>query len=193
MAPRAELPRANTVNDLGCQTTPNALIDAKGLSGALANPTSPDDRRVKRDRPTKELSIGRSARLASKPPPDRGTNSSSKDLNPGRRARPLQRRHLAVCLGRGDVGYIDQVGRTYTAKTLDGQSLGVFADLRSAADAVSAAALQAQPVHAPVRHSKPRNSADGRTCGVEPSDRGDLTLNATKSGLLTSAQKMDRS
>jgi hypothetical protein len=107
-------------------------------------------------------------------------------------SRSGSRHHLSVHLGRGEVGYIDQIGRTYTAKTLDAQSLGAFADHRNAADAVSAAAPQAQPVHTQVRHSKPRNSADGRTCGVEPSDRGDLTLNATKSGLLTSAQKMDR-
>jgi hypothetical protein len=192
LAPRAELPGANTVNDLDCQTTLNAGIDTKGLSGALANPRSPDYRQVKQDTPTKELSRRRSARLARKPGPDRGTNSNSKDLNPGQRPRPPQRRHLAVCLGRGDVGYIDQVGRTYTSTALDGRSLGVFADLKSAADAVSAAALQAQPVDAQVRHSKPRNSADRRTCGVEPSGRGDLTLNAKKSGLLTSAQKMHR-
>jgi hypothetical protein len=107
-------------------------------------------------------------------------------------SRSGSRHHLSVHQGRGEVDYIDQVGRAYSAKALDGQSLGVFADLKSAADAVSAAALQAQPVDAQVRHSKPRNSADRRTCGVEPSGRGDLTLSAKKSGLLTSAQKMDR-
>jgi hypothetical protein len=61
-------------------------------------------------------------------------------------SRSGSRHHLSVHLGRVEVGYIDQVGRAYTAKALDGQSLGVFADLRSAADAASAAALQAQPV-----------------------------------------------
>jgi hypothetical protein len=138
-----------------------------------------------------------------RPEPLGGRKIFSRRIRPGgtREDRPKRnptssisgsRRYLSVCLGRGDVGYIDQVGRAYTAKALDGQSLGVFADLRGAADAVSAAALQAQPVDAQVRHCKPRNSADGRTCGVEPSGRGDLTLNATKSGLLTSAQKMDR-
>jgi hypothetical protein len=190
MVPRGGLPGTNAVSDLDCQTALNARIDAKELSDALANPTSTDRRRFKQERSTKEPS--RSARLATKPRPGRGTNCNYKHLKRRRRAGSPQRRHLAVCLGRGDVGYIDQVGRAYTAKALDGQSLGVFADLRSAADAVSAAALQAQPVDAQVRHSKPPNSADGRTCGDEPSGRGDLTLNTTKNGLLTSAQKVDR-
>jgi hypothetical protein len=57
------------------------------------------------------------------------------------------RRHLSVCLGRGDVGYIDQVGRTYTATALDGRSLDVFADLKSVerAAALTASAAQRHP------------------------------------------------
>jgi hypothetical protein len=70
---------------------------------------------------------------------DHSTNSDSKKPISNPKAKIVQRRHFAVCLGRGDVGYIDQVGRTYTAKAFDGSVLGVFADLKTAADAVSAA------------------------------------------------------
>jgi hypothetical protein len=37
------------------------------------------------------------------------------------------------------VGFIDQVGRDYTAKAVGGRKLGVFRSLKDAADAVSAA------------------------------------------------------
>jgi hypothetical protein len=164
MAPRAEVPVASAINDLDCQTIPNTRTDVKRLSGALANQPFDHPRLPREGRAAKESPRLPATSLGSKTSADR----HSKKRSPNRRGKPLERRHLAVCLGRGDVGYIDQVGRAYTAKALDGQSLGAFADLRSAADAVSAAALQAQPVDAQVRHSKPRNSADGRTCGVEP-------------------------
>jgi hypothetical protein len=104
----------------------------------------------------------------------------------------MGRRHLAVCLGRGDVGYIDQVGRTYTATALDGRSLGVFADLKSAANAVSTAALSTQPVsaHAP-QADNPRANANRGAGDVENSaPRRSHELNAASASLM-SAQKVD--
>jgi hypothetical protein len=79
--------------------------------------------------------------------------SPPKDRSKGKptSSRSVSRRHLAVCHGRGDVGYVDQVGRRYTARTLDGRWLGVFRNLKEAADAVSAAYA---PAAAPGRDHK---------------------------------------
>jgi hypothetical protein len=101
------------------------------------------------------------------------------------------RHHLSVCLGRGDVGYIDQVSRTYTAKTLDGQSLGVFVDLRSAADAVSTAALRAQAVDAQCCKANPGVALVGLPTMPKSGPRRPQELNATKRGFAASAQKVD--
>lgn len=38
LAPRAGPPQANSSNGLDCQTGPKARIEAKGVSGAVANP-----------------------------------------------------------------------------------------------------------------------------------------------------------
>jgi hypothetical protein len=87
-------------------------------------------------------------------------------------SRSGSRHHLSVYLGRGDVGYIDQVGRTYTAKTLDGESLGVFAEFWSAADTVSVAAPRAQVLNVSVLQIKPRGRAGLRIYDAESRPRG---------------------
>jgi hypothetical protein len=67
-------------------------------------------------------------------------------------SRSGSRHHLSVHLGRGDVRHIDQVGRTYTPHKLDRQSIGVFADVWSAADAASRSVSEAVSA----RSSRPR-------------------------------------
>src|SRR6266568_7760200 len=102
------MPWANPINDLGCQTGPNARIDAKGLFAAVAN--LPPLRSLRRGRASQDkgkLQASGSTRTAT---------ADSKKPNSNQQAKTLQRRHFAVGLGRGDVGYIDQVDRTYSRR-----------------------------------------------------------------------------
>jgi hypothetical protein len=121
----------------------------------------------------------------------RGSSREDRSKRSPTSSKSGSRHHVSVCLGRGDVGYIDQVGRTYTAKTLDGQSLGVFVDLRSAADAVSTAALRSQAVDALCCKANPGVALVGLPTMPKSGPRRPQELNAIKSGFAASAQKAD--
>jgi hypothetical protein len=54
--------------------------------------------------------------------------------------RPVERHSMSVYSGTLWLGSIEQVGDEFTAKTIKGKKIAVFANLKAAADAVSATA-----------------------------------------------------
>jgi hypothetical protein len=106
-------------------------------------------------------------------------------------SRSSSRHYLSVYLGPGDVGYIYQVGRTYTAKTLDGQSLGVFAEFWSAADAVSVAAPRVQVLDVSCCKANPGIGLVCTSTMPNLARAVSRKLNGRKSGFAASAQKVD--
>ena len=64
-----------------------------------------------------------------------GAKSSTKNNN---RAHAAERHSLAVYRGQIALGFVEQRGGTFAAKTFNGKKIGVFDTLKVAADAISA-------------------------------------------------------
>jgi hypothetical protein len=58
----------------------------------------------------------------------------------GSSARAVERHSLSVYSGTIWLGLIEQVGEEFTAKTITGKKIGIFGNLKLAADAMSAKA-----------------------------------------------------
>jgi hypothetical protein len=65
----------------------------------------------------------------------RAKSSAKNNIN---RARAAERHSLAVYRGQIALGFVEQRGGTFTAKTFNGKKIGVFDTLKVAADAISA-------------------------------------------------------
>lgn len=73
---------------------------------------------------------------------ERGPNnqaSQSKATKTRAKTQDVERHSLAVTHGQDAVGFVDQAGKRFTARDVDGRKLGAFRTLKAAADAVSAA------------------------------------------------------
>lgn len=121
LAPRAEVSRARSANDLAGLTALSTHVDAKGLSGALANLERPPD-------PERERPPGRIIPRAQ----SKFTEASHPYHEPG-----LSQGALSVYDGRVLAGtVIPGSNNQWTAVTADGRSLGLHTSWRAAADAV---------------------------------------------------------
>jgi hypothetical protein len=101
-------------------------------------------RRAKRSRkvpdgPLQKRSAGSAAtEHGAKGRKNQKSRSQNKNTKTGPKAQDAEHHFLWVTHGQETVGFIEQVGTTYAAQSLDGHALGTFCTLKAASDAVSA-------------------------------------------------------
>jgi hypothetical protein len=79
---------------------------------------------------TKDLLPNKFARRTSR----RGKSATKKKINSAARA---ERHSLAIYNGQIALGFVEQRGDAFTAKTIKGKKIGIFGNLKLAADALS--------------------------------------------------------
>ena len=82
---------------------------------------------------TKDLLPNKFARRKS----GRGKSATNKKINRSARA---ERHSFAIYSGQNWLGSVEQCGDAFTAKTIKGKKIGIFGNLKLAADAISAKA-----------------------------------------------------
>jgi hypothetical protein len=83
-------------------------------------------------------------RSPASPASENGANRKSKssqtqDKKSCPKTQDVERHFLWISHGQTTVGFVEQTGKSFVATSPDGRELGIFGDLKAAADATSAA------------------------------------------------------
>lgn len=91
------------------------------------------------DGPTKPKKQGPASAATENGAKTNRKSSQQKNTKSKAAAQESERHFLTVTHGQVTAGYIEQKGKAFKATAVDGRALGIFANLKAAADAVSAA------------------------------------------------------